>query len=58
MKRRLISEYVVRNVKINGTMYEVSRVIDPKLGRHSEYREVVARKWTGCRWVVVHRWTS
>ena len=58
MKRRLISEYTVRSVKIDGVMYELSRMINPKVGDYPEYREVMARRWNGYRWVVAHRWSS
>lgn len=48
----------MRMVKINGVMYELSRMIDPKTKNHPEYREVVARRWNGYQWTTVHRWST
>lgn len=58
MKRRLINEYTSRHVKIDGVMYELSRMIAPRVGSHPEYREVIARRWNGYQWTTVHRWST
>ena len=52
MKIQRLSEDVIRSSRINGTLYEFTR-----LSGH-DFTEIIARKWTGCQWIQVHYWRS